>query len=126
MNPKFRRIAVFVGAAALAGGAGIGVAAQGDTGQSGSTPGMTRPAQGGPGGGGPGGAGAGAAQGLSALAEALGVSETRLRAAIEKTRPSGDPGSAAGGPPDPLRHGRGACERAGHLGGQGACPPSKM
>ena len=40
MNPKFRRIAVFVGAAALAGGAGIGVAARGDTGQAASTPGM--------------------------------------------------------------------------------------
>ena len=96
MTPKFRKIAVFVGAAALAGGAGIGVAARGDADSAGATPGMTRPAQGGPGAtqDGPG------AQPLSALAEALGVSETRLRAALEKLRPSGAPGSTPGGPPD--------------------------
>ena len=89
MNPKFRRIAVFVGAAALAGGAGIGVAAQNDSDAAGSAPGMTRPAQGAAGG-----------QRLSALASELGVSESRLRAAIEATRPSGDPGSAPGAPSD--------------------------
>jgi hypothetical protein len=89
MTPKFRRIAVFVGAAALAGGAGVGVAAQNDSSQAGAAPAITRPAQGGLGG----------RPDLSALAAELGVSESRLRAAIEATRPSGDPGSAPSGPP---------------------------
>jgi hypothetical protein len=88
MNSKFRRVAVFVGAAALAGGAGIGVAAQGDSSPAGSPPALTQPAPGGQGG-----------QRLSALAQALGVSESRLHAALEKARPSGAPGSAPGGPP---------------------------
>jgi hypothetical protein len=137
MNPKFRRIAVFVGAAALAGGAGIGVAAQGNADQPSSTPGLTRPAQGqgGPGGqqGGPG------AQRLTALAEALGVSESRLHSAIEKIRPSREPGSAPGGRPDSsdmaaalanelglsVDKVRSALEAAGPAGrGPGGAPPA--
>ncbi len=97
MNPKFRRIAVFTGAVALAGGAGIAAASYDGSDAAGSGPALTRPAQGG-GRGGP---------DLSALAGELGVSESRLRAALEAARPrTGGPGSGSGsgsggsGPPD--------------------------
>jgi hypothetical protein len=134
MNRKFRRVAVFVGAAALAGGAGIGVAAQGGsddpasrvtmtqagpggaappgTNPGGTSPGGTAPPGTNPGGTSPGGtAPPGAGRGgtvpggppaldAAALAEELGVSESRLRAALEAIRPS-DAGSTPGAPPDP-------------------------
>jgi hypothetical protein len=92
MNPRFRRVAVFVGTAALAAGAGIGVAAKGDS-TSSAAPGVTRQQ-------GPGGAG-GAPGGLdvSALAEQLGVSETRLQQAMRNARPT-NPGT--GGGPDAM------------------------
>jgi hypothetical protein len=89
MTPKFRRVAVFVGTAALAAGAGIGVAAtSGDSSAASgsSAPGMSQPLdRGGPGGGGD----------LTALADELGVSETRLAEAMRSARPTG-PGTAGG------------------------------
>jgi hypothetical protein len=86
MNTRFRRVAVFVGTTAIAAAAGIGVATNGDAT---STPTPNTIQQQGPGGA-PGGSD------LSALADALGVSETRLEEAMRKARPS-DP-SAGGGP----------------------------
>ena len=96
MTPRFRRVAVFVGTAALAAGTGIGVAASsGDgsaTDRSSSAPGMSQPLdRGGPAAGG---------GGLSDAAEQLGVSETRLAQAMRNARPT-DP-SAAGGDPDAM------------------------
>ena len=70
-----RKLAVFLSAAVLAGGAGIAVAAGGDSAAPGSSPSMSRP-------GGPGGFDA------SALAEELGVSESRLQEAMAAARPS--------------------------------------
>jgi hypothetical protein len=90
MTARFRRVAVFVGTAALATGAGVGVAAQGDSTDRSSTPGIAQPQ--GPRGGG----GAPGAFDVSALAGSLGVSETRLQEAMRNTRPT-DP-STAGGP----------------------------
>jgi hypothetical protein len=99
MTPRFRRIAVFVGTAALAAGTGIGVAASNDDPsgptRSNSAPGLSR--QQGPGGGG----GPGAAD-VSALADALGVSETRLQEAMQATRPT-DPGAGGGGPDEMIQ-----------------------
>ena len=72
MTPRSRKVAVFVGTAALAAGAGIGVASQSSSSAAtnpGAPPGMTR-------GGGD----------LSGLADALGVSETRLREAMDSGR----------------------------------------
>ena len=94
MTPRFRRVAVFVGTAALAAGTGIGVAASsGDgttTDRSSSAPGMSQPQdRGGPTAGG----------GLSDVAEQLGVSETRLAQAMRNARPT-DP--SAGGDPDAM------------------------
>ena len=94
MTPRFRRVAVFVGTAALAAGTGIGVAASsGDgttTDRSSSAPGMSQPQDhGGPTAGG----------GLSDVAEQLGVSETRLAQAMRNARPT-DP--SAGGDPDAM------------------------
>jgi hypothetical protein len=88
MNPRFRKVAVFAGAAALATGVGVGVASQGGE-TSSSQAAMTQRA-GGPGqqGGAPGG------MDLSALAEKLGVLEDKLEAAMEAARSSFDPGSA--------------------------------
>jgi hypothetical protein len=83
MNPRFRRIAVFAGTAAIAAGAGIGVASKGDATPT-SAPNTPQQQQG------PGGAN------LSSLADALGVSEARLEEAMRKARPT-DP-TAAGGP----------------------------
>jgi hypothetical protein len=99
MTPRFRRVAVFVGTAALAAGAGIGVAASGgdastDAGNR-SAPGMSQPLPGG----GSGGGGGAAPRGMdiSALADALGVSEARLQEALQAARPSGP-----GGGPDEM------------------------
>jgi hypothetical protein len=47
-KPAFRRVAVFVGTAALATGSGIGVAAQGDEANRSSTPSVTNQQAGGP------------------------------------------------------------------------------
>ena len=74
MNPRSRTLAILLGAGVLAGAAGIGVAASGDSAGGTTTPSMSRPA------GGPGGFD------LSALAEE----------ALEAAMPSGGPG---GGPP---------------------------
>lgn len=82
MNPRSRTLAVVLGAVILAGAAGIGVAASGDSSTAGATPTMNR--QGGPGG----------RFDVSALAAELGVSESRLQAALEAARPAG-----GGGPP---------------------------
>src|SRR5262245_10881443 len=91
MTARFRRVAVFVGTAALATGAGIGVAAsQGDSTATSDRPSQTQPM--GQGGGGP----AGGGMDVSALADELGVSETELQQAMQQARPT-DP-SAAGGP----------------------------
>ena len=79
MNPRSRTLAIVLGAAALAGAAGIGVAATGDSAASNASPSMSRP--GGPGGGG--------GFDLAALADELGVSESRLQEALEAARPSG-------------------------------------
>ena len=81
MNPRSRKVAVFLGAAALAGAAGIGVAAGGDSAATGNQPEMSRPGPGGAGGG-PGGFD------LAALAEKLGVTESRLREAMASARPA--------------------------------------
>jgi hypothetical protein len=79
MQPRSRKVAVFVGSAALATGVGVGVAAQGsDTTPSGAT--MQQQA-GRPGGG----------MDLSALADELGVTTGELQAAMQAAR------SAAGG-----------------------------
>ena len=101
MNPRSRKVAVFVGAAALAGAAGIGVAAGGDsTGPSAAT---SRSAPGPAGGGGPRGFD------VSALAERLGVSEGRLQEALETIRPRADgSGAAPSGPPPDGADGSGA------------------
>jgi hypothetical protein len=83
MNPRSRTLAVVAGAAVLAGAAGIGVAAGGN----GATSSISRPVQGGPGG--PG------RFDVTALAEELGVSESRLQAALEAAGPgAGGPGTA--------------------------------
>jgi hypothetical protein len=94
MTPRFRRVAVFVGTAALAAGTGIGVAASSGDGSTtdrpSSAPGMSQPQdRGGPAAGG----------GLSDVAEQLGVSETRLAQAMRNARPT-DP--SAGGDPDAM------------------------
>ncbi len=106
MSPAHRKIAVFVGAAALAAGAGIGVAAGGDSAASGAQPSSSQPGfRGGPGGGGPdgggpdgGGFGARGGVDLSAAAEELGVSEDRLSQALDAARQDA---AAAGTRPDP-------------------------
>lgn len=99
MNPRFRKVAVFVGAAAVAGAVGVGVATQGGEASGGSRDGIARQVADGQGMPGPG------AMDRSALANALGVTESRLEAALQSARPS--PGSGAGGAPsdpgeDPL------------------------
>jgi len=87
MDSRFRKVAVFVGAAALAGGVGVGVAAQGnDTASSQAAMPQRAGAPGGPGG-----------MDVSALAQKLGVSTAKLQAALEAARPSGDPRDGHGG-----------------------------
>jgi len=107
MSPAHRKIAVVVGAAVLAAGAGIGVAAGGDSAASGAQPATSQPGfrgGDGPGGGGPGGGGPGGGFGarggvdLSAAAEELGVSEDRLEQALDAAR---EDAAAAGTRPDP-------------------------
>ena len=85
MNTRSRTLAVVVGAVILASAAGIGVATSGSSSASGATPSMSGPGQrpGGPRG-----------FDLPALAEQLGVSESRLQDALEAARPSnGGPGA---------------------------------
>ena len=86
MNPRSRTLAAVVGAVILAGAAGIGVAASGSSSAGGATSSMSRPGQ-----------GQGGPRGfdLSALADELGVSESRLQEALEATMPS----AGAGGMP---------------------------
>jgi hypothetical protein len=110
MNSRFRKLAVFAGAAVLAGGVGVAVASQGDgrsgaqaaltqpgavagqngqngrsqSGQdsrSGGVPGLGAMPGGPPGSGGPGGTD------LAALADALGVTTGQLRAAFLDLQP---------------------------------------
>ena len=86
MSPRHRKVAVIAGTAALAVGAGVGVAAQG-SGSAGEAAAMSR--QGGgmqPGRGGP-----GRMMDLSALAKELGVTEAKLRSAMQAVRPTGRP-----------------------------------
>jgi hypothetical protein len=78
MNPRYRKVAVFVGAAALAGAAGVGIASQGSADATGTNGPMTRPA----------GAGPQSGMGrLSGLADELGVSESELQAALQDIGP---------------------------------------
>jgi hypothetical protein len=90
MNTRYRRVAVFVGTAAIAAAAGIGVASKGDATPS-SSPNTIQQQQG------PGGAPGG--MDLSSLADALGVSEARLEEAMRKARPTD---RSAGGGPDEM------------------------
>jgi hypothetical protein len=84
MNPKLRRIAVFVGAAALASatgigvGIGVGVRAQGDSSPAGSDR-------------------------AAALASELGLSADKVRSALRAVRPAGGgpPSGAPGGTASP-------------------------
>jgi hypothetical protein len=91
MNTRYRRVAVFVGTAALAAGAGIGVASKGAATPS-ATPNTTQQQQG------PGGAPGAGGLDVSSLADALGVSEARLEEAMRNARPTDR--SAGGGPDD--------------------------
>jgi hypothetical protein len=79
VKPRSRKVAVFLGAAALAGGAGIGVAAgakgDGTASTSTSMSGQRPPGQG------------ANAPDFSALAKKLGVSESKLQAAMQSIRP---------------------------------------
>ena len=91
MQARLRKIAVFVGAAALASGVGVGAASQG--GESTAADARVGIVQGA-------GSGAGGPHGreridLAALAEELGVTEAELRDALRAARP--DPGSGVPG-----------------------------
>lgn len=77
MNPRSRTLAILLGAVVLAGAAGIGVAASGDSAGAGTTPSSI----GRPGGGGPGGFD------LSALADELGLSVDKVEAAPDGSSP---------------------------------------
>src|SRR5688572_25446886 len=83
MQGRSRKLAVFAGAAALAGGVAAGVASQGDA-DAATTQAAIAQRAGDP----PGPPGA---RDLSALANALGVSTAKLRAALEAVRPDGGP-----------------------------------
>ena len=121
MNP--RTLAVIVGAVVLAGAAGIGVTAGSDS--STATPStMGRPGPGGPGGG----------FDLTALADELGVSESRLQDALEAARPSGGGGGPGAGAADlaetladelglPVDDVEAALEAVMPSGGPGGGPP---
>jgi hypothetical protein len=88
MDPRFRKVAVFVGAAALATGVGVGVASQGD--ETASSQAASPQVAGAPGArGGP------REMDLSALAEQLGVTTDKLQAAMQAAR------SSTGGAPQP-------------------------
>jgi Spy/CpxP family protein refolding chaperone len=91
MTLRTRKVAVFVGTAALAAGAGIGVAAQGSSSaatESRSAPGMMR----------------GGGDGMSTLADDLGVTETQLREAMDSLRTAGRPDDLAVLGTSELRH----------------------
>jgi hypothetical protein len=91
MRPRVRRLAVIVGASAVLGATGCGAAnstSQQSSASSGAQQQQSSAAQ----------APAGAPD-LSGLATKLGVSESKLRAAMEATRPSGTPGQAPSGDP---------------------------
>ena len=102
MQARIRKVAVFVGAAALAGGTAAGVAAQ-RGGDAASSSAAIAQRAGGP-------AGPRGGIDVSALADELGVSTARLQAALETARPTGDPGARARGE-DPM-----AAALAGELG----------
>ena len=80
MQARFRKVAVFVGAAALAGGVAAGVASQG--GADAASPAAATAQR---------GDGPRGLMDVSALADALGVSTAKLQAALEAARPNGDP-----------------------------------
>jgi hypothetical protein len=83
MNKRsFRRVAVFAGTAALAGGAVAGCGSQ-----AASTTSRQQTAQ-------PAGQPPGSGDDMAAaLAKELGVSEAKVKAALEKVRPQGGPGN---------------------------------
>jgi hypothetical protein len=90
MHPRFRKIAVFAGAAVLAGGVGVAVASQGGedagsrTAQTQGMPGQL--SQGGMRGGPPGMGGGPGALDLETLADELGVSTGELQTALQDLR----------------------------------------
>ena len=119
MNPRFRKIAVFAGAAVLAGGVGVAVASQGGE-DTGSRAAMTQAMPGQPGGGqaqgtvpgqaqgqngqsrgavpgGPPGGGGPGAIDLETLADTLGVSTDDLQEALQNLLPEA-PAQTAGNP----------------------------
>jgi hypothetical protein len=79
MNPRFRKVAVFGSAAALATAVGVGVASQGNDTASSQAAGSQRAGM-------PGGDGARGGMDVSALAEKLGVSTDKLQAAMQAVR----------------------------------------
>jgi hypothetical protein len=90
MTPRSRKVAVFVGTAALAAGAGIGVAASGSSSaatEPRTAPGMDSLRQSGP-----------PDDPAAALAEELGVSEDKVRDALENAMPQGGPPDGQTGP----------------------------
>jgi hypothetical protein len=93
MERHLPRVAAGICALVLAGGAGLAVSqARSDS----ALPAGGASGQGGPGPRAPGGPGAGGFMDVFALAKELGVSTTKLEAAMKAARPAGDPG--AGGP----------------------------
>lgn len=86
MQGRSRKVAMFAGAAALAGGVAVGVASQGDADAATTSQGAIAQRAGDP----PGPRGP---VDVDALAEELGVSTAKLRAALEAARPDGAPGA---------------------------------
>jgi hypothetical protein len=84
MPPRARKIAVILGAAAIATGAGVGVVSQSGTAATNTTAGAQHAA------GGPAGR-----LDVAALATQLGVTQSKLQAALDASRPGG----GQGGPP---------------------------
>ena len=89
MNPRFRKVAVFGSAAAIATGVGVGVASQGNDTASSQAAGSQRAGM-------PGGDGGGGMD-MSALAEKLGVSTDKLQAAMQAVRSSDGAAPQPGG-----------------------------
>jgi hypothetical protein len=81
MNPRFRKVAVFGSAAALATAVGVGVASQGNDTASSQAAGSQRAGM-------PYGPGARGGMDVSALAETLGVSTDKLQEAMQAVRSS--------------------------------------